>query len=73
MNFHSNVFLGDLGSESDVVTSELRKRKETPTVDPIETIPEPTTTPAPQPNESNEDKDSQPSETVKTHNDKKNE
>ncbi|XP_031634143.1 endoplasmic reticulum junction formation protein lunapark-B [Contarinia nasturtii] len=62
----------DSGSESDAVTSELRKRKET--IEPIETIPEPTATPAPEPmNEPNEDKDSKPSENVKTHNDKKNE
>ncbi|XP_055317806.1 endoplasmic reticulum junction formation protein lunapark-B [Sitodiplosis mosellana] len=68
----------DSGSESDAVSSELRKRKETPSQQPdsnvVETITEPTAMPTePTVGEANDDKENEPSETVKTHIDKKNE
>lgn len=70
-----------IGSESDAVSSELRNRKEAPSQksdsNSVETISEPTETPAESPvsdnANTNDDKESEPSETVKTHIDKKNE
>lgn len=67
-----------IGSESDAVAHELRKRKETPSVESsakeIETISEPMTNVDEPVSEINDDdKNAETSETVKTHNDKKNE
>lgn len=75
------------GTESDVVTNELRKRKEAPAIEPnvqetndVETISQAITKPEDQEtaaatgvSETNDDKDTEPSESVKTHIDKKNE
>lgn len=75
------------GTESDVVTNELRKRKETPAIESnvqetndVETISQAITKPEDQGteaveevSETNDDKDTEPSESVKTHIDKKNE
>lgn len=67
-----------IGSESDAVASELRKRKESQTVEPsantVETIAEPTQEPDEPVSKANDEKPSEPSvEAVKSVDDKKNE
>lgn len=60
------------------MANELRKRKETKPAQPdasaVDTISEPTATPEPRPaSETNDDNGTEPTETVKTHIDKKTE
>lgn len=67
-----------IGSESDAVSSELQNRKEAPSQksdsNSVETISESmeTSTTVSDNANANDDKESEPSETVKTHIDKKN-